>query len=101
MKLKSIALSVLKENIDQFALSLSPSSTFEKIMNSMVGKKLNELSDKVSMYNLYLGNKYGVGPDYSEKDFQNFLNGLKTYFYKTIIATKMAENKKEFIIINS
>lgn len=63
---------------------ISFKSSLFAILKRMVGKTPHEIMNKVSYVNLYLGNKYGIGPEYSKEDkaLSGFLNSLSYYVYR-------------------
>jgi hypothetical protein len=57
-------------DIERWVSPIHKAHSFQDFLNSLVGKRLKELLDGSSFANLYVGNKYGIGPAHDEDDPQ-------------------------------
>ena len=80
IKLKNILIESLEESMDvqKFESGIQKAHTFNDFLNSLVGKKMQDLLDAASFANLYILNKYSIGSEQDEEDIKVLLNRLLT-----------------------
>jgi hypothetical protein len=65
-------------DLQKYVPNAVAANTFTDFLKSLVGQRLSSLLDAASYARLYVGNKYGIGPEHDKADPQVQLSNLMT-----------------------